>query len=761
MSISGRVVNIEEQPIEYFTLRLLLAKDSTLIQSTVFRDGQFKLTALQNQQYILELSSFLYENKLISIVSEEEVDIGNIFMDYKIEEIGEVVIRAKQPTFRLDRNKIIAEVSNSTLSDMGNSIDVLKRVPMLIVDGSNNIQVAGKDNALIYIDSRPIHSIQELESLNSSAIEKIEIILNPSTEYDASGHSVISIITKKTKSNTTNVQAKIQGTFARENSWSGNIEYSHRKEKLGFYINYGYSVNRAKSFENFVRTTDSGQELAIMDYMQIYFSDNKMHSYISSFDYDIDKNNRIGLQVNGWYTDSEPSSFATNKTHINNIFNTVNTNLIGKGNLWQNAFNLNYQSTLDTIGQKLSVLLDYTNKIDDEDRYVYEFFENDLAGLHKKYANDNRFSIYSGKMDYILPMPSLNLTTSIGAKYSFVTNNSDNTFAELIGNAWQSDLKYENNQEYNEHLTATYVSLLQKNKFVDIQAGIRAEYVDFRSTIKDSSYIDLFPSILLSREVSKNISISLNYSKRINRPSYSSLNPVISYLDKYTYTQGNPDLIPTLSNSIEAILSYKRMLVINIGYSYRKNPRFFSFEQDQDDPKITKVVSVNYPEAEYYNANVSFNKVILSKISTYSTIGCRFPSMRIYDHGQTRILKKPFFYFTHSNEFRLPYNFTLYSELLIYSPGEFDIFEYEPYYNVSVGLRKSLFDNKLIFNLYANDVFDTDNAKKKTSIGYLKMAHEYLADNTYIRLTLSYNFGNSKNRGYQKKSGDEEEKGRL
>ena len=160
------------------------------------------------------------------------------------------------------------------------------------------------------------------------------------------------------------------------------------------------------------------------------------------------------------------------------------------------------------------------------------------------------------------------------------------------------------------------------------------------------------------------------------------------------------------------------MLVINIGYSYRKNPRFFSFEQDQDDPKITKVVSVNYPEAEYYNANVSFNKVILN-------------------------------------------NFTLYSELLIYSPGEFDIFEYEPYYNVSVGLRKSLFDNKLIFNLYANDVFDTDNAKKKTSIGYLKMAHEYLADNTYIRLTLSYNFGNSKNRGYQKKSGDEEEKGRL
>ena len=132
----------------------------------------------------------------------------------------------------------------------------------------------------------------------------------------------------------------------------------------------------------------------------------------------------------------------------------------------------------------------------------------------------------------------------------------------------------------------------------------------------------------------------------------------------YLYTrESRPN--PTLSNSIEAILSYKRMLVINIGYSYRKNPRFFSFEQDQDDPKITKVVSVNYPEAEYYNANVSFNKVILSKISAYSTIGCRFPSMRINDHGQPRILKKPFFYFTHSNEFRPPYNFTLYSELLI------------------------------------------------------------------------------------------------
>lgn len=760
IKITGFVESIDKQPIDYYTIELLSPSDSSMIEVSSFINGNFEFKNLREQNYLLRIFSMGYKQKYTLYNAKQNKDTIRLETDNYV--LNEVVVSARKPLFRMKDDYFVATVSNSILSDLGNSIDVLKRIPMLIVSGKDNITIAGKDNVIIFINGRKLYSSQELATLNSSLIDKIEVITNPSAKYDADGHSVINIITKKAQQEGLTSILKSQMKLGRKLSNSSSIELMYKNHNLLTYFNYDYDIDNEINYEDFIRTTTTNLDQTILDYHKKEMIKENRHNYLTGIDYIFNPKHQLGLQFNGWFTEENGKEYSKNFANIKSIQDTINVNQNGKGKNNQNSLNINYQFLPDTLGQSLAILLDYTTKNIDNKALINEIYSIPKQIFKKKQSTNINFDLYSFKADYKKTYSQLRGELEVGIKYSKIRNKSAISLIDF--DAMHSEVIENDNYSFNEKTLASYASFTKKiHKHWLLKAGVRVESIntefEYLKQEKDSNYISFFPSLSISKTIA-NGSLSISYAKRISRPNYIMLNPTISYIDQYTYQMGNPDLKPTISDIIEASFAFNNTLFFRLGYTYKKNPYYYSFLSDDTNTDITKIMTVNYDKAKYYTATVNVNKTFWQKLVTYNTLGIRVPNLYIEDHGEVRKLNKPFIYFTQSSQLSLPLKINLYWDLSLYKPGDFDIFNYNTFYNLSIGIRRHFLNDKLIVNIYGNDILNTDIEKKKTSIGNLDMSHKYNSDNTYLSITVTYNIGNLKST-FTRKSGNETEKQRL
>ncbi|RNC63424.1 outer membrane beta-barrel family protein [Proteiniphilum sp. X52] len=757
-TIKGYIIDSDSIPIEYVNITIL-NPDSSFIKGGGFYDGYFEMFSIEESEIIVNITALGYKQTNIPIkFNSQRTDIflKNIVLD--TQQLDEVIITAKRPTFRNENGKIIVNTENTILSDLGTSIDVLKRIPMLIIDASDNITVAGKDNAVIFIDGRQIRSNDELRILNSSNVKKVEVIIDPTAEYDATGHSVIHIYTK------TNTLNKLSGSVRTQVSYSdrfsellgGELNAIHGENTT--YLSVFFNKNNSKSKETFLRETTAETDKTVMDYSKENFNKRNTVNYILGNTWDLSWKHKIGAQLIGWFSNNKQDSRTDNIIDFSE--NPLKTLSHGNGRNFQNTLNLNYRLNIDSVGHSLDVLADHTiRKNKDNTLFINETIHDDYENLNKI-----KFDIYSLKIDYSNPIHRL-ITFRLGSKYSQVRNKSNSIFNSLDNREIEFE-DFNNNFSYAEYLLSAYVSAsFNLNKAGILQTGIRMENdkgFGENNNIKiiDRSHTSFFPNIIYSKDIKNKFGISLSYAKRINRPAYSTLNPTIYYFDEYTYSQGNPELKPTISTNYGLSFSYNKSLFLNFSYSYRKNPIFFAFVQDENNPLVTKIISTNYSKAHYFSVTSSFTKVFFQKWSTSTTLGFRKPHLIINDHGKEKLMKKPTIYFTHTSDITLPLNFTPFISYNYYILGDFDIAWYENLWSFDVGLKKTMLKNKLVLNIYASDIFDTNSERKHMSIGKMKMSHKYVVDDTFIRMTLSYNFGVDKI-NFNKRSGNQEEINRL
>lgn len=763
--IIGYVVNTNKKPVEYFHAVLLSPTDSSVLRGGAFIDGKFEFTKEKTGTYLLQLSSVGYQtyHKKLKVTDEQSIDLGTIQLESL--NLKEVNVTALRPSFRMEKDKFVMRVENSSLSDLGTSIDVLRQTPMVLVDAENNLIVAGKDNTIVYVDGRKINSQQELEMINSKDIKKIEVITNPSAKYDASGQSVINIITKKSGLlNGISTIVKTEMLIGRRIQAFENITLGYKQDGLTIFGNYGYRFGKSKSFESFVREIiPTPVNRTTTDYHTTFLSDYNSHDYRLGFRYKMNEKHSLGAQLNGWYDKTTYESKTRNKYSIDKVPGITQTNIRYVPDNLQNSYNLSYDYTPDSLGQKLSVLLDVTRYSTNNNEEIEEI-DNGKANSNRM-NNNSDYDIYSAKVDYSLPIASQHAKLELGGKYSHISDGSSSYFSTLINGEWQVQERYINTHNYKESLSALYATIEKKINKLTINAGVRWEYINSNgnngtTTIIDTTYSRFFPSASLNYTFSENLSLTLNYSKRISRPSYNSLNPTIIYVDKYFYRQGNPHLVPELSDVYE-LSSRIKNLTVNIGYQLRKKPIYFAFYQDKTNPNITMLTTENFMKKEQFYANASHKFSSRSGIFTmHNTAGIRKPKMVILDHGKSRTLSKPFYYFQQSCELLLFKQHTLYSNFLFYRPGDNDIFSYESISNFSIGIRGKLLNKKLQFNLYANDIFDSMIWKKNTSINLMTMDHKYDPDNSYLKISLTYNLGTFQP-GLKSRSGNREERNRL
>lgn len=527
----------------------------------------------------------------------------------KTKDIEGVTITATAKPYKVELDKKTYDPSTDIVSKGGNLQDVLNNVPSVTVDTDGTVSMRGSSNVKFLINGKPSALLgiddgaNALQSIPADQIERIEVISNPSSKFEAAGTAgILNIILKKNKRMGFN--GSVTGTVGYAPQTSLNTNLSWRKGDLTWFLNGGGGYREMTG----KRTNDSWYNnagpLKIEESHQTGKNTNKMDNYNATaglvYDFSSKTSANASATVRTFLGDGKD-----NNTYLN-MFNGIadehkTRNSIGRNtNLaWQGDFGLDHK--FDDKGQNIALSLSLQRNSSRNRTTYTQLSDIDYLALgdvfqdYNMIDNDRTYSrtkTVVAKADYELPIGEV---SKLEAGYRFDRNqNYYNNYGDSSTNTDLSNPVFAVNGDftsvtnYKEMFNAFYAQFKSKIGNFGYQLGLRDEIskvdVDFRSLTNTTepeihkSYNNLFPSVFLSYDLGKNNQLLLNYSRRIDRPRSFFLIPYSSRNDSQNRFSGNPDLNPSYINSFE------------LGYNFSKknftlNPTLY-FRDEQDNVQM-------------------------------------------------------------------------------------------------------------------------------------------------------------------------------
>lgn len=654
-TITGTIKDTKDNAISYTTISLLNL-DSTLTGGTISdEDGKYNLNTKAGN-YILRVSFIGYDTHYqnININTNETI---NVTLKEVINELQEVEVKAKRQLIERQFDKIVLNVSQSAFAIGSNGKELLKKAPGVNVDKDGNVTVNGK-SVEVYIDGRPSNLSGEqlkamLEGTDGSTIEKIEIMSNPSAKYDASGRGgIINIKTKRNMMQGFNgtVSASYGGMYygdvkkmLNQEMISANLNY--RSEKTYTFLNLSQFYNNQKiGFYTYNSTIDSIANIKT-EREDVSEYDIEFQYYLIKLgnDWYINKKNILGFIFQSPFMfmtqDVEPGH-GYGYTKVNNdVLSRNGYEATNPMNHQQYNANINYTHTFsDSLSQELTINLDYNrfnSKHNNEHSNTYYSLETGdvdrITGM--KIYTGQKIDIYSAKLDF----QSLfwnNGMVEAGAKWA-MSNTYNKMTNDTIIDAYQSP-HWNTDFNYSEQVSALYVSFAKQfGKKFSAKLGLRGEYTYAIGTFKEpyikdlsksnepepevrktkQSYFNLFPTAFLGYTPTDMFSMNVSYTRRIKRANYFQLNPFRSYVNAYSYSEGNPDLTPEFNNQVDLNFMVARFMTIAFNFSHTQN--MFSQLTEVLPNGYSRMKWVNFGTCTTHGGNISLTELpIIPKYMT-------------------------------------------------------------------------------------------------------------------------------------------------
>ncbi len=782
--LSGTVLDQEEKALDFATISLLRTRDSSLVRTAVSDlEGKFMIQDIPAGDYILSISMVGFVRKVTESFSINEANPIKSFAPIRVAKdskmLGEVTIRAIKPFVERKLDRMVVNVENSINSSGSTALEVLQTAPGVSLDQNDNIAMQGKQGVLVMIDGKQTYMSNAdvanmLRNMPASQIETIELITNPSSKYDAAGNSgIINIKTKKSSTVGTN------GTFSAGAGYGDNyransgISLNHRNKGINLFGTYNFASMDRGQYMIIDREVSNSNVKTFFGQEGGFLRKNDNNNFKAGIDFFLNKNNTIGVLVNGFH--NAGNELYNNTTLIGSSFSKPDSSVIaindGNSRYRSMAYNLNYKSVLDTSGKELSVDLDYSRYNGNErtlyDNHFVNFNGPDKNPTFIKNSTPSLINIKAVKLDYTMPL-NKTMKFEAGLKSSIVETDNDFRFEQLNGGIWENDIRRSNQFVYNENVNAAYMNLNKQFKSASIQIGFRAEQTNSKgnsvTTGKkvDRNYLDLFPSIFLNQSVSKDHDLGLSYSRRIDRPSYDALNPFIFFLDQYTYNQGNPFLNPQYTNNFEFSYNYKKTYNISMNYSLTNDviaevllPDTAKKALFQTNENLDK--QINYGLT--MNAPVSLSKWWSSSNTVMLFyLGFRAPDLRGQELNNGKVA------WQFNSQHKIIISKTLSAEILAdyRSALQYSTLNISAQYGIDLGISKSLMNKRMSIKFALSDAFDT--RKQNITSAYSGLNYNLMQKNeTRIgRVSLSYRFGKSEIKPERRRStGLESEQSRI
>ncbi|HEX2534288.1 MAG TPA: outer membrane beta-barrel protein [Chitinophagaceae bacterium] len=782
--ISGTVRDNTGNPVNGATVSLLRGKDSTVLKLSVTKEGAYQFSDPKPGTYLIGVSyvgyvpvfsaPFEFSDALVTVPA---LELNKITGDMR-----GVTVTARRPMVEVKADKTILNVEG-TINAVGNdALELLRKAPGVTVDKDDNINLAGKNGVVVYVDGKPspmsgADLANYLKTLQSSQVESIEIITNPSAKYEAAGNAgIINIRLKKNKAYGVNGSVNTGwniGTYAKYNE---GVTLNYRKNKINIFGNYNYNRSNGMNFMNLYRETAIDSSYQQRSDMR---NRNRSHGFKAGVDFYADNRNTVGIMVNGNL--NENAFFNASRTNIGFIPSKTPNELLVADNRAEGErdnmnFNLNYRFA-DTSGHELNVDADYGffNSMNDQLQPNLTYTADGSTLKFRDIYNlltPSEIDIYSAKADYEQNFKKGRL--GFGGKVSYVQ--TDNTFRRFNNSATQVE-DHRNNFVYKENINALYANYNRQFKGFMIQAGLRMEnthsegnsqgfrwnYEESKNVAIDSvlerDYTNLFPSAAITFNKNPMNQWGLTFSRRIDRPGYQQLNPFEFNLDKFTFQRGNTALRPQYTNSFGITNTFKYRFTTTLNYS-RVTDMFAIIPRNEgsrgfittDNLAKQDVVSLNLSvplQYKWYSlfANINANYSHFQGSDPTYKVDIKRAAVTVFTQQTAKLGK------TTTAELS-----GFYSSPTVWQGA----LKAKEMYGIDLGLQQVLFKGKATVRATVTDIFQTMRWAGVSDVTGFKANMSGGWESRQFRLNLSYRFGSAQVKAArQRKSSIEEESKRT
>ncbi len=506
----------------------------------------------------------------------------------------EAVTITKQ-VFKKESDRFVYDVANSPIAKGNTTFEILKQTPLLSSTDDKTLRIAGKNNALIFINGRKTNMDAEslaqfLKNTPAENIQKIEVITTPGSEYQVeSSDGIINIILKKKMTDGTNGNLRMSNSQNKYNASSASASVNYRKDKLGISGNISTSDNiQAQDYTLRNRNGEYSNEST----GSIDDPNKNLGGYIN-IDYQLNDNNNLALTWNTWANRSYDSrvdlfNISEGPDPISGLLEKKYSISRNRENArsYNNSLNLNYELKTDTLGSKLNLNAAYLNyrrfQITDNRTIFSNVFGNDL-GLSKQTIQDlpQYINNFSGMVDYIKKFKN-DFTVSVGGNYNKTKTDNDTKNDTYFVDPSRPTKNEPNHFIYDENIYGAYLTLEKKlsEKFSG-KVGARYEITNSLGTSDNSqnpayakierNFNNFLPYLSLNYAINDKNNISYAFSSRMRRPSFWEVNPVRNILTDDNYTQNDPFVKASSVYNQEMTYMFKNSYFLVVNHSFVKD----------------------------------------------------------------------------------------------------------------------------------------------------------------------------------------------
>ncbi len=766
---SGKVIDENKNPIPFCNVLLVSPiGNENFNGGTTDENGYFEIETDYLGSIKLKISSIGFQEYVsedIAISKNNSVfELGEILLSDEAFALNDVSVSAKKLPFKREIDRTVINLEDEPNTQGSSVLDILERTPGVILDRQNNsLSMLGKDGVNVMINGKMTYMptsalVQFLNGMSSDNVKSIELITTPPSKYDAEGNSgYINIELKK------RLDEGVNGNLSATNSYSYNDNKNQRSISGGFIasnpkqninLNYSFMDNKIPGDGFLTRTYTN--EIPFLETRSTFFNgvDIPSHNIRFSYDYTIKEKIEIGANVTGYSSVEDQNSTTVYEEGQDINYEFARTELKDWKNVQISLFT-NFKMSENTN-------LDFSYDILEYENYTNynALFEEDIPNVPLDIFTEKEspFSIRVSKIDFeSLLFKKIKFTAGLKhVKSDFINVNSVNIDGEVQD-------EFSNQSILDEYIVAGYSQAnFDLSKKIKIQAGLRYEYTDtfvnsgLGETFVDREYGNLFPSVFMGYKINDFNNLNLSYSKRISRPAFTDMAPILVFLDLNTAIFGNLSLRPSYSRNYQIDYRYKS---IGLSAQYSKEndvfarfsptinteTNFITYSPNNLDRRETLTAILNFP----INPTKNWKIRAFTSLS-YSEINGVVDS-RLINNSITSLR------FNMNNDFNITDSFTIQVIGFYQTKRNLNNGGYmRPMGKLDISIQKKV-DENIILTLNGTNLLNTMIFRPMIDtpeLNLLQMA-EFNFLKPQAKITLTYNFGNKNVKSKKIKSSEE------
>lgn len=766
-SLYGKLVDEStKEPIMYATITVKNDSKSIIAGSMSGEKGDFNLDSILAGSYLVEFQFIGYKSlsKTVIITNEIKFDLGTLFLVQDATLLKEVSIQGQQPTISLKLDKKTFVVGKDVLSQNGSAIDVLNGVPSVAVSPTGGISLRGNANVNVLINGRRTGLVQGnmLDQIPADQIEKIEVITNPSSRYDAAGSAgIINVVLKKNKKSGFSGQLKLIAGLPNDTRVLPSINY--KSDKVNIFSTFGYRNSDYVGLYKTYQVSDIPQVSKYLNNLQ----HEKRH--------DDGKNMYLGADFYLNPQNTITAAFFKNATHdsdkirLGYDYNAadfkLDSALLRNGNSNEqrdyNQLEFNYTKSFQTPGKKFTIdmLYDFWNSDKNWNLATEKRFPTFQQYQTIRTSSEGSSKDFLLQTDFVMPVKKSTFEIGIKAENRLVT--SDYLAEQQLDHNWEIYQGINNSLDYNEKIGSGYLQFSQQLKKLSLMVGLRAELTkieiedEAKSYLNQKEYSKLFPSINLSYQLRETSALQGNYSKRINRPSLNLLYPFNEVTDLNSQFVGNPDLNPSYADVLElGFLQNWGTLIFNPSLYYQKTKNYiqdFTFRNASGvfitspvniDEEIRKGIelSILYNPKKWLQLNGEFNAYDFKQKGSYLNKNVDFAAKAL----TSRV----------SLQLKLPKQFSFQSRYNLVGTQRNAQSTTKAINFVDIGASKTLLKDRATVVLEGANIFNSRQTRRTINGENYTLNQVVNFNAARYRLSFTYRFNTKSDAARQAKSGN-------